>query len=129
MYLFKRFRMDESCSGAEWAQLPPLHAVNPKEIYCARRTTLVLPVEGAPLVFSSDYAHDVSLRLTAADGKTIELPAAANALQGGYVLDTSGVSSAQYARSRLGACCRRGRGFARWTPGYRPLSRRRCQLY
>jgi hypothetical protein len=47
--------------AVEQPQLPPLHAVDPKEIYCARRTTLVLPVEGAPLVFSTDYAHDVVL--------------------------------------------------------------------
>jgi len=79
--------------AVEQPQLPPLHAVNPTEIYCARRTTLVLPVEGAPLVFSTECAHEVSLRLTAADGKTIELPAAADALQGGYVVDTSGLGS------------------------------------
>ena len=48
----------------EQAQLPPLHAVDPKEIYCARKTTLVLPVEGAPLVFSTRYAHDMRLILT-----------------------------------------------------------------
>ena len=79
--------------------MPPLHAVDPKEIYCARRTTLVLPVEGAPLVFSTDYAHDVSLRLTGADGKTIDLPAAADALQGGYVIDTSSLRSADLGDS------------------------------
>jgi len=80
--------------AVEQPQLPPLHAVDPKEIYCARRTTLVLPVEGAPLVFSTDYAHEMSLRLTAAGGKTIELPAAADALQGGYVVETSGLGAA-----------------------------------
>ena len=53
----------------EQAQLPPLHAVDPKEIYCARKTALVLPVEGAPLVFSTPYAHDMTLSLTGSDGK------------------------------------------------------------
>ncbi len=79
--------------AVEQPQMPPLHAVDPKEIYCARRTTLVLPVEGAPLVFSTAYAHDMSLRLTGADGQTIDLPAAADALQGGYVVDTSSLRS------------------------------------
>jgi hypothetical protein len=83
----------------EQPQLPPLHAVDPKEIYCARRTTLVLPVEGAPLVYSTDYAHDVSLRLTGAEGKTIDLPAVADALQGGYVVDTSSLHSADLGDS------------------------------
>ena len=50
--------------AVERAQLPPLHAVDPKEIYCARKTALVLPVEGAPLVFSTAYAHDMTLSLT-----------------------------------------------------------------
>jgi hypothetical protein len=75
----------------EPAQLPPLHAVDPKEIYCARKTALVLPVEGAPLVFSTAYAHDMTLSLTGA-GKSLELPAVADASQGGFVVDTSGLS-------------------------------------
>ena len=29
--------------AVEQQQLPPLHAVDPKEIYCARKTSLVLP--------------------------------------------------------------------------------------
>ncbi|MGP8227886.1 MAG: hypothetical protein ACLQUM_00825 [Steroidobacteraceae bacterium] len=85
--------------AVEQPQLPPLHAVDPKEIYCARRTTLVLPVEGAPLVFSTDYAHDVSLKLTGADGRTIALPAKADALQGGFVVDTSGLRAADLGDS------------------------------
>ena len=34
--------------AVEQPQLPPLHAVSPKDTYCARKTALVLPVEGAP---------------------------------------------------------------------------------
>jgi len=75
----------------EPAQLPPLHAVDPKEIYCAHKTALVLPVEGAPLVFSTAYAHDMTLSLAGA-GKSLELPAVADASQGGFVVDTSGLS-------------------------------------
>ncbi len=79
--------------AVEQAQLPPLHAVDPKEIYCARRTALVLPVEGAPLVFSTNFAHDVTLNLTGADGTSLDLPAAADATQGGYVIDTARIGS------------------------------------
>jgi hypothetical protein len=80
--------------AVEQAQLPPLHAVDPKEIYCARRTALVLPVEGAPLVFSTGFAHDVTLSLSGTDGKTLDLPATADPTQGGYVVDTSGLGAA-----------------------------------
>jgi len=78
----------------EAPQPPPLHAVDPKAIYCARKSSLVLPVEGAPLVFSTGYAHDLHLSVTGSDGKTIELPARPDAEQGGLVVDTSGVGSA-----------------------------------
>jgi len=85
--------------AVEQAQLPPLHAVDPKEIYCARRDALVLPVEGAPLVFSTRFAHDVTLTLTGPDGKTVALPAVADAAQGGYVVDTAGLGSLNFGDS------------------------------
>jgi hypothetical protein len=78
----------------EDAQLPPLHAVDPQEIFCARRTGLVLPVEGAPLVFATRYVHDIALSLTGSDGHTYELPAEADAQQGGYVVDTGPLGKA-----------------------------------
>jgi hypothetical protein len=77
----------------EQAQLPPLHAVDPKEIYCARKTALILPVEGAPLVFSTSYAHDMTLNLAGSDGKTLQLPVTADASQGGFVVDTRSLGS------------------------------------
>ena len=80
--------------AVEAPQPPPLHAVDPKEIYCARKSSLVLPVEGAPLVFSTGYAHDLRLSLTGSDGKTIDLPVRADAEQGGFVVDTSGIGAA-----------------------------------
>src|SRR3546814_8629240 len=46
--------------AVEKPRLPPLHAVNPTDIYCASRDDLVLPVEGAPLAFSTEYAHDIT---------------------------------------------------------------------
>jgi hypothetical protein len=77
----------------EPAQPPPLHAVDPKEIYCARKTALVLPVEGAPLVFAAAFAHDMTLSLTGDGGKTLSLPVSADPAQGGFVVDTSGLGS------------------------------------
>ncbi|HTY50619.1 MAG TPA: hypothetical protein VMB48_13105 [Steroidobacteraceae bacterium] len=74
--------------AVEQAQLPPLHAVDPQQLYCARRSRLVLPVEGAPLVFSTHYAHDMVLTLQGA-GQGIDLPATADPEEGGFVVDTS----------------------------------------
>jgi hypothetical protein len=83
--------------AVEQAQPPPLHAVNPKDIYCARRNSLVLPVEGAPLVFSTEYAHDTTLRLTGKNGDVLDLPARADAVRGGFVVDTSPLGTAALA--------------------------------
>jgi hypothetical protein len=85
--------------AVEQPQFPPLHAVNPKEIYCAGRTVIVLPVDGAPLVFSTGYAHDVTLSLSGNDGKSIDLPATADAVLGGYVVDASSLHSARLGDS------------------------------
>ncbi len=74
--------------AVEQTQLPPLHAVDPKATFCLRKSTLALPVEGAPLVFSTSYAHDLTLKLTRDDGKTVELPAQADPQLGGFVIDT-----------------------------------------
>lgn len=72
----------------EAPELPPLHAVNPQQSFCIRHKRLILPVEGAPLVFSTSYAHRMRLRLTEANGHTIDLPAWADAEVGGFVVDT-----------------------------------------
>lgn len=85
--------------AVERAQLPPLHAVDPKEIYCARKSSLVLPVEGAPLVFSMGYAHDMVLSLAHPGAKAINLPARADAEQGGFVVDTSALDGTQLGDS------------------------------
>ena len=89
--------------AVEDAQLPPLHAVDPKEFYCARKSSLVLPVEGAPLVFATAYTHGVTLSLAGQNGKTIELPAKADAEQGGFVVDTSGLGTTSLGDSVHGS--------------------------
>src|SRR5271156_3646440 len=89
--------------AVEQPQLPPLHAVDPKDTYCARKTALVLPVEGAPLVFSTGYAHDVILSLSGKDGQTIDLPARADAQQGGFVVDTTSLGKATLGDSVHGS--------------------------
>jgi hypothetical protein len=77
-------------------QAPPLTAVAPKAVYCADRPGLVLPVEGAPLAYSTDYAHAMALRLKTKGGETVDLPVKADAEAGGYVVDTKGFDAAKF---------------------------------
>jgi hypothetical protein len=74
--------------AVEAAQFPPLREVEPKNVYCLQKSGLVLPVDGAPLVFSTSYAHDVVLHVETKAGLSMDLPATADAARGGFVIDT-----------------------------------------
>jgi hypothetical protein len=88
--------------AVESSQPPPLHPVEPKQSYCASNSSLVLPVEGAPLAFSTGYAHDISLRIGGSDGVAVELPATADASRGGFEIDTSGLRGKTIERGARG---------------------------
>jgi hypothetical protein len=85
--------------AVEAPQFPTLHPVTPNEILCASEDPFVLPVEGAPVVFSSAYAHDAMLHLTRKDGSWLELPARADAARGGFVVSTPATISKALADS------------------------------
>jgi hypothetical protein len=75
------------------ARPEPLHPVVPTDNFCARKPGLVLPAEGAPMVFASQFAHDLTLHIEApADSKNspasgnIDLPVTADPSKGGLVL-------------------------------------------
>lgn len=64
---------------------PALRAAS-KEPVCLSRPGVVLALEDAPLVFATDYARALSLRLRMADGRNVSLPVAADAARGGLVV-------------------------------------------
>lgn len=72
---------------------PPLRSQAEGRL-CAGRPGLVLPVAGAPLVYATDYARRMVLRVRTEDGRTLEFPVRADAAKGGYVLAETGVSGA-----------------------------------
>jgi hypothetical protein len=80
--------------AVEAPQLPPLRTVDPKQVFCLQKSPLVLPVEGAPLVYSADIAHDFVLHVQSKSGSALDLPARADAASGGFVVDTRSVQSA-----------------------------------
>ena len=73
--------------AVEPPQLPPLRAVDSKSVYCLQNSSLVLPVEGAPLVFSTSLAHDFVLHLSSKSGESLDIPVRADAERGGFVMD------------------------------------------
>ncbi|HEY6825146.1 MAG TPA: hypothetical protein VI195_11940, partial [Steroidobacteraceae bacterium] len=68
----------------EAPQFPALHAVNPNDILCASKDPLLLPVEGAPVVFATAYAHDAVLHWNGKDGTAVDLPARPDPTRGGF---------------------------------------------
>jgi hypothetical protein len=71
------------------AKPEPLHPVAPADNFCAQSPSLVLSAEGAPMVFASQLAHDLTLHIEAlANSKSlpIDLPVTADPSKGGLVL-------------------------------------------
>ena len=79
--------------AVEAAQLPPLRPADPKQVFCLEKSPLVLPTEGAPLVFSTNIAHDFTLHVEDKAGNHIDLPAKAEAGRGGFVIDAHALAT------------------------------------
>jgi hypothetical protein len=64
---------------------PPLRAADPKQVACLLRPDLVLGLEGAPLVFSTAFAHELVLHVNSSQ-HIPDIPLTPDAFRGGLVL-------------------------------------------
>lgn len=69
--------------------VPPLRTLDVNQVFCASRPHLLLPVEGAPLVFSTELAHNFVLHIETKSGVGVDVPAEPDAARGGFVVDTA----------------------------------------
>jgi len=69
------------------ARPEPLHAVNLQDTFCALKPDLVLPAEGAPLVFATQLAHDLVLHIESGTtpAGVPDIPLTDDATNGGLV--------------------------------------------
>jgi hypothetical protein len=67
---------------------PALRTVDPSQVFCADTPALVLPVDGAPLAFATELAHNFVLHVETKSGSGIDLPVQADPARGGFVVDT-----------------------------------------
>jgi hypothetical protein len=88
-----------SLPAVEASQPPPLHPVDSKQNYCAEKNSLVLAVDGAPLVFSTGYAHEMTLRLQTKSGKSIDEVVKPDAASGGLVLEAKDLSASDFGNT------------------------------
>jgi hypothetical protein len=72
---------------------PTLQAVNPSQIFCADAPELVLPIEGSPLVLATELAYNFVLHVETKTGPGIDLPAEADAANGGFAVKTEAIQT------------------------------------
>jgi hypothetical protein len=70
------------------AVTPPLRSADANHVACLIEPSVTLPIEGAPLVFSTDFAHEIVLHLNTPPGAPTEpdIPLTPDAYFGGLVL-------------------------------------------
>ncbi len=74
--------------------VPPLRALDPTQVFCAGKPSLLLPADGAPLAFATALAHNFVLRVESKSGRAIDLPAKPDAMHGGFEVETRTLQSA-----------------------------------
>ena len=70
------------------AKLPPLHPHDPNQVACLLQPKMTISLEGAPLVFSSSFAHGLVLHLNRTGAPT-DIPLTPDAFEGGLVVTTA----------------------------------------
>jgi len=88
--------------AVEAPQLPPLRAVDANQVLCLEKSSPLLAAEGAPVVFSTDYAHDLVLHIPDKSGHAIDLPATTDAARGGFAIETHSISPEKLEREVIG---------------------------
>jgi hypothetical protein len=83
--------------------LPPLRTIDATQIFCANKPDLVLPLEGAPVAFATELAHDFVLHVETKPGQSIDLPAKTDAVRGGVVVNTAAMHSVELDGETSGA--------------------------
>ncbi|WP_213806765.1 hypothetical protein [Granulicella sp. dw_53] len=66
-------------------KLPPLHPHDINQVACLLQPRMILPLEGAPLVFSTSFAHDLVLHLNRT-GAATDIPLTPEAFEGGLIV-------------------------------------------
>jgi len=67
------------------AKLPPLRPHDENQVSCLLQPKMTLLLEGAPLVFSTSFAHDLVLRLNRT-GAATDIPLKPDAFEGGLIV-------------------------------------------
>lgn len=70
--------------------VPPLQIPEASPSLCVQSAEPLLPMTGAPLIYATRYAHDLSLRVSLSNGRSVDLQAIPDAEKGGLLIQTDG---------------------------------------
>jgi hypothetical protein len=90
---------------------PALRTANSSQVFCAGKPELVLPVEGTPLAFATELAHNFVLHVETKTGPGIDLPAEADPASGGFVVKTQAMQDLAVASEEVSGVLRGSWGF------------------
>jgi len=83
-------------------QPPPLRALDVTQVSCLSKPDLVLAVDGAPLVYATEMAHDFVLHVETKSGAGFDLPAKADAAHGGFGVESQPMPPAAFSGETTG---------------------------
>ncbi len=69
---------------------PPLQIPETSPSLCMQAAEPLLPMTGAPLIYATRYAHDLSLRVRLSNGRSVDLQATPDAEKGGLLIQIKG---------------------------------------
>ena len=95
---------------------PPttLRAMSPAQVFCAGKPELVLPVDGAPLVFATELGHNFVLHVEPKVGPALDLPAEPDAASGGFLVKTEAMQGVAADGEEVSGILRGDWGFKPW---------------
>lgn len=102
------------------AVAPPLRALEATQTFCLNEPDLLLPADGAPLVFATQLAHHFVLHVESKSGTAADLPARPEPASGGFSVDTQKLATHEWQGELT--------GIIRGTWGFQPFDGPRFQL-
>ena len=84
------------------AHLPSLRLTDPLQHFCIAKPKLTLPVQGTPLLFSTAFAHDLTIDV-GSSSSPVTIPLIPDAFEGGLVLRDTGLHGALRSATSPGA--------------------------
>jgi hypothetical protein len=83
-------------------RLPSVRLANPKQQFCIANPALTVPVRGTPLLFSTEFAHDLTIDF-GSSSSPVSIPLTPDAFEGGLARSNTGLLRTLQSDARPGS--------------------------